>query len=252
MNSSNRNKPKRLPGQSDQDMIRVLELEIAVFIGVVSFFALFIFYEWLVWLMHTPPQPVVWTCIGAIAIGFSLYSIRKLILKKRDWEQGRQGEIEVGHYLEELRPIGCVVFHDIQCENNGKQFNIDHVIVSRWGIFAVETKKPRRKTKGNQIHFDGTDKITLFGRCSNKPVSEAIYHAETLSLKLLPKNKYQRPYPVLPVLVYPGWSVIGQLINKHIWVLNPKMLQYEIPKLQETLTQEECNAIEQVLDLINR
>jgi Nuclease-related domain len=51
----------------------------------------------------------------------------------------------VGLYLERLRAEGADVFHDVPSEN----FNIDHVVLSLHGFFAVETKTRSNPTCGD-------------------------------------------------------------------------------------------------------
>ena len=59
-------------------------------------------------------------------------------------------------------------------------------------------------------------------------------------------------YPVIPVVVYPGWSVISPQATKRIWVLNHKQLEWEIPKVPQSLTQEEVDSVTSALTERNR
>ena len=59
----------------------------------------------------------------------------------------RDGERDVAEYLNDLRKLDCYVLHDLP----GKDFNIDHIIVSKQGVFAVETKTFSKSTEKNEI-----------------------------------------------------------------------------------------------------
>jgi len=247
-------KPLRQAGQSDQEKVRELEYLIATFIGAVIFFILIIFKEWLAWFMHTPPQPILWTVILIIPIIYSSYMIRRLLAERRDWDLGRLGEIEVGNFLEELRNEGWGIFHDIQCESDGKKFNIDHVVVSPHGIFAIETKAPRKRLVGNnRVHFDGQSTIRISGKATDRETApNAISKAAFLANKILPKGKNQKGYHVIPILAYPGWSVIGNHVGKDIWVLNPGQLKAVISMQPLSLSIDECNMVSIYLKERNR
>jgi hypothetical protein len=60
-------------------------------------------------------------------------SLRKRIKELR---LGRDGEKIVAEQLECLRESGAQVFHDVP----GDGFNLDHVVISNHGIYAIETK----------------------------------------------------------------------------------------------------------------
>lgn len=59
-----------------------------------------------------------------------------------DCRLGFHGERAVAEELNQLMAEGCRVFHDLPMEPYG---NIDHVIVSMAGVFAVETKTRRKR-----------------------------------------------------------------------------------------------------------
>lgn len=247
-----KNPPLRLPGQSDEMKIRSLEMSIVLYVAMAGLFIVLAISEWWRWYRNLPPNPIFFLFLALIAVLFISYKVRRLVFEKRNWEQGREGEIEVGQCLEELRAKGYTIFHDIQCISSGKQFNIDHVVVSQHGIFAIETKTPSKPLlRNNQVNFDGKNRITFSGgRWDEETIPQAIRNARWLSDKILPKRKGQA-YPVIPVVVYPAWSVNG-LATKRVWVFNPKQLQWEIPKEPPSLTPEEVDSVSAVLNHQNR
>lgn len=77
------------------------------------------------------------TCLIGILI--CLFSIGALVKEKRKANSlalGYECELAVGQELDQLMLKGFRVFHDLE----GHGFNIDHVLVSPGGVFAVETK----------------------------------------------------------------------------------------------------------------
>ena len=247
-------KPLRQAGQSDADMVRSLEFEIALYLGIGLFVGLFAIYIWLTWIARVPPNPWVWTVIALIVIPLCYLRIRRLVAKRNNYDLGRQGEIEVGNFLEELRKEGYDIFHDVQCDREGRKFNIDHVIVSPHGIFAVETKAPRKRLVGNnRVYFDGQSTIKISGRASDREtVPNAISKASFLANNILPKGRNPKRDHVISILAYPGWSVIGNHLGKDTWVLNPGQLKAVISQQPLSLTHEQCDSVSQFLKERNR
>ncbi len=208
-----KNPPLRLPGQSDEAKIRSLEMDIVLYVSVAGLFVVLAFFEWWRWYRNLPPHPIFFIFVALIAVLFISYKVRRIVIEKRYWEQGRDGEIEVGQCLEELRAKGYTIFHDIQCTpRNGKPFNIDHVVVSQHGIFAIETKTPSKTLlRKNWVYFDGKNRITFSGgQWDEKTIPQAISNAIWLSNEILPKRK-GHAYPVIPVLKI--WRLSGPMLT---------------------------------------
>jgi Nuclease-related domain len=92
-----------------------------------------------------PVAPAI-VFITTVAMGFVLlvWRLTFLIARRRNYRLGFAGERAVAEELNQLMLDGCRVFHDVPMEPYG---NIDHVLVSPTGIYAVETKA-RQKKKG--------------------------------------------------------------------------------------------------------
>jgi len=100
---------------------------------------------------------------------------------------------------------GAAVFHDVPAEG----FNIDHVVVGRVGLFAIETKGFTKsvKLKGRKrytVVFDG--QLLRFPEWStDEPLQQAQRQAKWLERWLA--GAVGEAVPVLPVLALPGWFV---------------------------------------------
>jgi hypothetical protein len=57
---------------------------------------------------------------------------------ERAWRLGAAGEEHVGALLEQLRPRGWHVEHDVQVGDNGA--NLDHLVIGPPGVFVLNTK----------------------------------------------------------------------------------------------------------------
>lgn len=62
--------------------------------------------------------------------------------------KGREGEFHVHNILAQL-PEEYTVIDDVVLKTNSGTTQIDHVVVSRYGVFAIETKNYRGDIYGN-------------------------------------------------------------------------------------------------------
>jgi hypothetical protein len=70
-------------------------------------------------------------------------------------------------------------------QNNNNKFNLDHIIVSTYGLFVVETKTRRKPAKGEtKIDFDGNN-VKLTGHpTDSSPIEQARANIQRLREKL--------------------------------------------------------------------
>ncbi len=132
-----KDKPLRYVGQSLDEHIDKLINEDAIqylLAGIIS--ASLAGYEWWRYLKHPPPQPKTMTVFALFIILFCTYKIWRIFKKVKHLKLGRDGERVVGQYLDDLREKGHRIFHDLLGDN----FNLDHVIISRKGVYVIETK----------------------------------------------------------------------------------------------------------------
>lgn len=118
---------------------------------------------------------------------------------------GLDAELAVGQELDHLMRQGAVVFHDFPAS----EFNIDHVVVSAEGVFAVETKgytKPLRGqgTADATVEFDGS-LLRFPNKSTSGPLEQAQRQAGWLAKWLA--AAVGTPIRVLPVVALPGWYV---------------------------------------------
>lgn len=145
---------------------------------------------------------------AASALAFIGWAVRKLWkagTRLDNLKAGYDAELAVGQELDQLMRQGAVVFHDLPADN----FNIDHVVVSAQGIFAVETKgftKPKRgggKADATVV-FDG--QVLKFPAWTTKePLDQAERQAAWIGKWL--SGAIGASVSALPVLALPGWFV---------------------------------------------
>ena len=171
----------------------------------------------------------------ALTVGFLLCSLllfrgSRLLLRYGNHRLGLVGEQLVGRILDQHSSDTVRVFHDLEIQEPGKKpWNIDHVVVTPSGIFAIETKarrKPRGKSGGeNESHrvvFDGNRLIFPEPMAPDRHgLDQAERNASWLASKLSDLNG--EAVPVTPVLVFPGWWIEAKGKGP-VAVMNPKQL----------------------------
>jgi hypothetical protein len=152
--------------------------------------------------MHLSP---VYAAFALAFIGWAVRRLWQAGTRLDNLKAGYDAELAVGQELDQLMRRGAVVFHDVP----GDSFNIDHVVVSGQGIFAVETKgftKPKRgggKADATVI-FDG--QVLRFPTWTTKePLDQAERQAAWLGKWL--SSAIGASVTALPALALPGWFV---------------------------------------------
>lgn len=149
---------------------------------------------------------------------FSIKLVRVASLRRR-LVQAVEAEFATAQHLEILKAKGCKIFHDIQAKN----FNIDHVLVSPGGVFAIETKSRLKPDSGNRkddchVEFDG-NVLKFPGWVEKKPLEQAQAQARWLQDRLT--RSTGEPVKVKPVLALPGWFV-DRKGRSDVAVMNPR------------------------------
>ncbi len=163
--------------------------------------------------------------ILASLLAFCAWSIRNTLESMKALRTSRQG---LRAELSTAQEIGAVLagnnrmFHDVRAGS----FNIDHVVVSPAGVFAVETKSRRKPPAGGgadnvKVFYDGRT-LSFPGWVETEPIEQAGRQAKWLADYL--RKATGETFSVTPVLALPGWWVenTGPISNGMVRVINPK------------------------------
>lgn len=230
--------PLRQAGQGLDEQISLERDEIGDLIVIPFVFIVFAIHEWWRHFYPLAPHPKLITLFALLACA---YSVKKIIAARqniRNLRRGKEGEVSVGQELEFLREKGIKVLHDVQ----GEGFNVDHILIGPKGIFTIETKTWSKSAQSpTSIGYDG-NVITL----GNHPmVSDPVKQAKAQAswLKDLIKKQTGKPFPVRPVVVFPGWYVNKQPYGAEVWVLNPKALPGFLKNQTVSLTKDDVEFV---------
>lgn len=199
----------RAPGQSLEAKLEELWEEMDLYFMSVIFVPLFTYSLYLSYGFYNH-KPMPWLSVLMVLLfscGFVVYStvrILKLARTRLNYRLGLEAEMAVGQELNQLLRHGYWVFHDLPAD----KFNIDHVVVGRNGVFAVETKgraKPGQAVNNSwKVRYDGA-RLEFPGWAETKPLEQADRQAKWLQKWL--SSAVGEPVGVRPVLVLLGWFI---------------------------------------------
>ena len=159
---------------------------------------------------------------AAIFIFWS-FKLWKLLKQRNNLRLGLDCELAVGEELNQLMLEGCRVFHDFPVKEFNKEFNIDHIVVSPKGVFAIETKgraKPDKNVGSAEATVVYNGQSLKFPSWIEKdPIEQARRNADWLS-KWLGKAVGEA-VQVYPVLALPGWWIERE-VTDDMFVFNGK------------------------------
>lgn len=230
-------KPLRNPGQSLDERIHDLFIDRLLPPAVVAVFAVLLAgLEWWRRLSSSPPQPWILTIVAAASVVFATRTFYAIRGELRSLTLGRDGEKSVAQELEGRRKEGWQLLHDVP----GSGFNVDHVLVTPHGIFAIETKTRRKPLDHDaRVQFDG-ERVLVDGRESDRnPLTQA--RASRDWIRALLEEMTGIRFPVKAVVLFPGWFVetTGASGTSDVWVLNPKALTAFIEKETQVIKSED-------------
>jgi len=156
-------------------------------------------------------------------IGGFLLAVTDEPQSTKAWDTGAAGEQVVGARLDGLTGDGLTVLHDRRIP--GTRANIDHIVISRAGVFVVDAKKykgqPGLRVEGG-LFRPRTETLVVGGRNCSKIVDGVLRQVELVRAAL--------DDPALPVtaalcFVAAEWPLFGgSFTTRGVHVLWPKRL----------------------------
>lgn len=147
---------------------------------------------------------MVFVLVLALMMTWLLWKLIRHARRRRQALDGLHAELSVAHCLTPLIAEGAMVFHDFPAD----RYNIDHIVVARSAVFAIETKsrrKPGEKGRASAcVRYDGRQLI-FPKHVETKPIEQADYQANWLDRFL--RSAGAEGVRVIPVLALPGWYV---------------------------------------------
>lgn len=194
--------------------------------------------------------------IGYILLFVGLiFFIRWLKSPKRIGKKGEQSVFKVLLKLSDDYHI----LNDVVFQTNKGTTQIDHIVVSRYGIFAIETKNYRGEIYGDDNRDNWTQIIVTDVAYQRKwwktytyvtknrfynPVKQSIGHASRISALL----KNYKHLPVVPIVVFVGDAVFKEVETNHKVIYLEQLLSVIEEYKTIYLSDEDCQEVIRVLE----
>ncbi len=192
--------------------------------------------------------------LGLITAPFCFWRMWVAYKPLPKWWLGLNGEQYVGAELDSIQNESVKVFHDVVISDSKGAWNIDHVIVTRAGLFTVETKAKRKKTAvaspKHKLSFDGHKVNFPDGTYDAGSVMQAVRQAQWLEREAVTWTGGVA-IPVTPILTFPGWWV-DTTAKGAVSVLNPKMIRRVVMSHSHVLDDRAWNSIVKQLEALTK
>ena len=163
--------------------------------------------------------------------------------------KGKQGEAYIHNILMQL-PVDYTVFDDVVLKTASGTTQIDHVVVSKFGVFAIETKNYRGEIYGNDYRHEWKQIIVTdvtFGKKWWKtysyvtrnyfynPVMQSVAHTNAIKKALVDWPNLK----VVPIVVFVGSAVLNGVDTQHHVVYSDQLLatiqSYNVPLISDAV-----------------
>jgi hypothetical protein len=225
----------RPPGYGLQEKIDDMEVDIDAYLMMMIITPMMLYGLWLQQRVFTDPtrhpvNGIILAIAACILFVVALIRLMKLTKARQKYREALSGEVATAQLLEPVIAGGGRVFHDVQATG----FNIDHVVVTPGGVFAIETKHRLKSTKGlaselAKVRYDGKA-LHFPSWVETKPISQARSQAEWLSKSLT--RSTGDAVAVRPVVALPGWYV-ERTGRSDVNVINPKNASFMLKPADE-------------------
>lgn len=167
---------------------------------------------------------------------------------------GAKGESRVTRELKRLNPKEYIVINDLLVQTPRGSSQIDHVIISIYGIFVIETKTYRGWIHGNENSEYWTQSIYHKRTQFRNPIKQNWAHVYALrnffSMYSL-QNERAGSFPVNPKSIpfFPIIVFAGTAEMKNVYTRVPVVHTPELIRLIRTMSREPSFSVHQVKQL---
>ena len=184
-----------------------------------------------------------------VSIGFFIAFILLVTVFKSNFK-GDMGEISVAIKLKDLDKKKYVKLHDIKITNPSQKTKIsqiDHLIISTYGIFCIETKAYKGKIYGNEYQREWTQYLSNSQYKFMNPLFQNYGHIKAVEAVL--KGIYPN-IPYFSIIAFSGEANLSSIEVNDAKVCKISELGNVIKSLSitEVIAEEELKKIVNVID----
>ncbi|MGW2255411.1 nuclease-related domain-containing protein [Kitasatospora sp. NPDC001660] len=193
---------------------------------------------WTGW--HTTSAPALGYAAGAAVVLGWLVALAQAPQSTTAWRSGAEGERATERLLRPLARRGWHVLHDRALPFT--RANVDHLVVGRRGLFAVDSKN--WQARGARVQFDGRTGTLWYGRQeTNKTVTTAQWEATRAASAI--GARLGSPVTVSAIVCVHGAPVgrTGILTVGGVTILEARRLRRHLNRHRRAWTKSEAAAV---------
>lgn len=142
-------------------------------------------------------------------------------------QKGKRGEQKVSKLLSKL-PEGYIVMNDLVFLTQNGTTQVDHLVLSQYGLFVIETKKYKGTIYGDDDRLEWTKVVKKLNNSGHthfdtykfyNPVKQSLGHVYALQ-KILKNYPH---VPIIPIVVFVGYVDVSN-VRCHNHVIYAKQL----------------------------
>ncbi len=176
-------------------------------------------------------------------------------------QKGKRGEMRVFSILMQL-PDEYTIFNDVILSTSTGTTQIDHIVVSKYGVFAIETKNYRGEIYGDDYRKEWTQLIVTKVTYPKKwwktytyvtknhfynPVKQSQGHAYRIK-ELIKSFPYLK---IVPIVVFAGDAILKNVVSKYHVVYEEELLSAINEYKTIYLTDDEVHKVVNILETNN-
>ena len=180
-----------------------------------------------------------------VALIVLILGIRFYLKTQSPKYKGEMGESIVSNYLNELPKNEYKVFNNIYLNIKGSSIQIDHLIVSLYGIFVIETKNYNGWIFGSENQKYWTQIIFENRYKFKNPIKQNISHINTVKY-ILSKYSYLKYFPII---VFTGSGELKNINTSTPVIYESQLYHYILRSKEEQIIDH--SQMEYIVSLIN-
>lgn len=174
--------------------------------------------------------------IFVFIISFISYICNKIYIKFR----GYMGEYHLKHELNKLPKNEYIVLNDILIKSNNTTYQLDHIVISKYGVFVIEMKNYFGYIYGNSYKEKWIQKVGKNKRYFYNPIFQNYGHIKALKENLqLDESKFisiicfsnQAKIGIKSNCIITNLSKINKLIKEHNKILLEDNIEHIAKKI---------------------
>jgi hypothetical protein len=205
-------------------------------------FALLAGLEWIAYLCDWPRRPIVYSIAAVVASSIAVWRLAESRRQAQACRAAPSRPKGVMQFLEPLRKGGAQLFHGVASAG----MNLDHIVVSRHGIYVIDVQDGTKPWPKATIHLDRKHVLTadiLPDRNLAKSVQD-----QARSLSRMLEQATGKRFAVRGFVVMPQWWIEHKTTSV-IGVLEPKSLCQLIERTAECIAPSDLWLVSEQLSL---